>query len=132
MKYFKEKSATRSLSLFGPNSLFQGRMILKEETRIAGRIEGSILTEEFLIIEESAFMQGEIEGIKVEISGRFKGTLKVSDVLHLTATADVEGELIVSKIVVEEGAKLRGSIVYLSQETNEALEVEEEALLPTT
>ena len=114
MKYFKDKAPKTGISLFGPHSFFQGKVILKEETRIAGRIEGTIITEETLTIEETALIQGQIEGVRVEISGEFKGKITVLDTLHLTATARVEGEICATKLIVEEGAQLRGQILNLA------------------
>ena len=114
MRYFKEKPISPSLSIFGHNSFFKGTIIFKEEARIAGRVEGFIQAEEYLILEESSYVQGELEAVKVEISGTFKGKLTILDTLHLTASARVEGEISANKLIVEEGAQLRGHLLQPS------------------
>lgn len=105
-----------SVTLFGNNSFFQGKVILNEEARISGKVEGTIITEEALFIEEPAYVKGEIEGARVEISGEFHGNLKATEVLHLTETARVEGDLTIACLIVEEGAKLKGNVLYLEKE----------------
>jgi len=114
-----------SLTLFGNNSFFQGKVILNEEARISGKVEGTIITNEALFIEESAFVKGEIEGARVEISGEFHGSLKATEVLHLTETARVEGELTIACLIVEEGAKLKGNVLYLEKEVPATLKKSE-------
>lgn len=100
-------------SLLGHQTFFQGKVILKGEARLAGHVEGTIISEDVLIIEESALIKGEINGLIVEISGVFEGNLHAAELLRLTPSARVEGEIAAFKLVVEEGAKLLGKISSL-------------------
>jgi cytoskeletal protein CcmA (bactofilin family) len=100
-------------SLLGSQTSFQGKVILKGEARLAGQIEGTIISEDVLILEEPAMIKGEIQGVIVEVSGVFEGKLHASDLLRLTATARVEGDIAAYRLIVEEGAKLIGKIASL-------------------
>ncbi|WP_186646509.1 bactofilin family protein [Fluviispira vulneris] len=100
-------------SLLGSQTFFQGKVILKGEARLAGHVEGTIISEDILILEESALIKGEIHGVIVEISGIFEGNLYAADTLRLTSSARVEGEISSYKLIVEEGAKLRGKLSCL-------------------
>jgi cytoskeletal protein CcmA (bactofilin family) len=100
-------------SLLGNQTFFQGKVILKGEARLAGHVEGTIISEDVLIIEESALIKGEIHGVVVEVSGVFEGNLHAAELLRLTPSARVEGEIAAYKLVVEEGAKLLGKLSSL-------------------
>ncbi|MGY3803211.1 bactofilin family protein [Pigmentibacter ruber] len=100
-------------SLLGSQTFFQGKVILKGEARLAGHIEGTIISEDVLIIEESALIKGEIQGVVIEVSGVFEGSIKAAELLRLTPTARVQGDIASYKLIVEEGAKLLGKLSCL-------------------
>jgi len=105
-----KKSKGIPFSILGSQTFFQGKLILKGEARLAGQVEGSILAEDILIIEEGANIKGDIQGNFVEICGTFEGNIQVSDTLRITSTAKILGEISACKLIVEEGAKLKGKI----------------------
>lgn len=97
-------------SILGNQTFFHGKLILKGEARLAGQVEGSIVAEDILIIEEGANIKGDIQGNIVEICGLFEGNLTVTDTLKVTSTARVLGEINAAKLVIEEGAKIKGQV----------------------
>lgn len=97
-------------SILGHQTFFQGKLILKGEARLAGQVEGTIIAEDILIIEEGANIKGEIQGHFVEICGLFEGCIQVSDTLKIASTAKILGEIAAHKLIIEEGAKLKGQI----------------------
>ena len=97
-------------SLLGNQTFFQGKLILKGEARLAGQVEGTIIAEDVLIIEEGANIKGEIQGNFVEICGVFEGVIEVSNTLKIASTAKIIGDIAATKLIVEEGAKLKGQI----------------------
>lgn len=97
-------------SILGNQTFFQGKLILKGEARLAGQVEGTIVAEDILIIEEGATIKGEIQGNLVEICGFFEGSIQVADTLKITSTAKILGEIAAAKLIVEEGARLKGLI----------------------
>ncbi|MES2615005.1 MAG: polymer-forming cytoskeletal protein [Bdellovibrionota bacterium] len=97
-------------SILGNQTFFQGKLILKGEARLAGQVEGTIVAEDILIVEEGANIKGEIQGNFVEICGIFEGILQVSGTLKITPTAQILGEISAAKLIVEEGARLKGQV----------------------
>lgn len=104
-------------SILGNQTFFQGKLFLKGEARLAGQVEGSIVAEDILIIEEGANIKGDLQGNLVEICGTFEGIIRVSDTLKITSTAKILGEIVANKLIVEEGAKLKGQINSLDSPT---------------
>ncbi len=113
-----KKKLNIPFSVFGSDTFFSGKLILKGEARIAGKIEGSIFSEDVLIIEETAHVNGEVKGVVVEINGSFEGKIEVSGVLRLASTAKIKGDIIAMRLIVEEGAKLKGNIVSADSAKN--------------
>lgn len=105
-----KKSKGIPFSILGNQTFFQGKLILKGEARLAGQVEGIIVAEDILIIEDGAIIKGEIQGHTVEICGTFEGIIRVTNTLKITASAKIVGEINASKLIVEEGAKLKGQI----------------------
>ena len=105
-----KKSKGIPFSILGNQTFFQGTLLLKGEARLAGQVEGTIVAEDTLIIEEDANIKGEIQGNFVEICGYFEGIINVSDTLRITSTAKILGDICATKLIVEEGAKLKGQI----------------------
>ena len=110
---FSKKYKVLPFSLLGSQTFFQVKLILKGEARLAGHVEGTIISEDVLIIEESALIKGEIQGVVIEVSGVFEGTLHAAELLRLTPSARVQGDIASYKLVVEEGAKLLGKLSCL-------------------
>ncbi|MDR3091739.1 MAG: polymer-forming cytoskeletal protein, partial [Clostridiales bacterium] len=62
-----------------------------------------------LVIGETGVVTGDVFTESALVSGKIVGNVTCSAVLHLTSTAKIEGNLLVSAIVVDEGAKIEGS-----------------------
>lgn len=113
-----EKTSTKKtknipFSILGSQTFFEGKIVLKGETRIAGHVEGVVIAEDVLVIEDGAKINGELHGTNVEICGLLSGSIHVSQTLRIASTACVEGDVFAFKLIVEEGAKLRGKIMSL-------------------
>lgn len=105
-----KKSKGVPFSILGNQTFFQGKLILKGEARLAGQVEGTIIAEDVLIIEEGAYIRGDLQGSFVEICGEFEGNILVTDTLKIAASAKILGEIAAKKLIVEEGARLKGQI----------------------
>ena len=108
-----KKTKNIPFSILGSQTFFEGKIVLKGETRIAGHVDGIVIAEDILVIEDGAKIHGEIHGTNVEICGGLNGSVHVSETLRIASTACVEGEVCAFKLIVEEGAKLRGKIMSL-------------------
>lgn len=87
---------------------FNGKLYTKGASRIGGRIEGSIVSEGLLVIEEEAEIVAEIRAEEVIIQGRVQGKLIASGRVELCPTAEFDGDITTSSLIVREGAKFNG------------------------
>jgi cytoskeletal protein CcmA (bactofilin family) len=101
---------------------FQGKMFLQGESRVGGHVEGSVVCDGVLTVEESAVITGDLNGVVVLFNGRIDGNLKASDLLRLSPTARVYGDLAAKRLVVEDGARIEGRVSYLTPQEASNLE----------
>ena len=119
------KIRSRGISMLADGCSFQGRMFLQGESRVGGHVEGSVICDGVLTVEESAGITGDLNGVVVLFNGRIDGNLRASDLLRLSPTARVYGDVLAKRLVVEDGARIEGRVSYLTtQETNSEVEPE--------
>jgi len=106
-----------SMTILSINCHFIGKLYCKGTSRIAGRIEGEIISEGLLVLEETADITAVVQGEEVVIAGRMKGKLHALDRLEFTSTSVFEGTLQTPCLVVQEGAHLQGQIEMALEET---------------
>jgi cytoskeletal protein CcmA (bactofilin family) len=87
---------------------FTGKFFCKGSTRIAGRIEGHIQSEGFLVIEEDATIHAEIKAEDTVIQGHVVGKIYASIRVELCPTCRVEGDIVTPLLVIKEGAQFNG------------------------
>lgn len=120
------KIRSRGISMLADGCSFQGRMFLQGESRVGGHVEGSVICDGVLTVEESAVITGDLSGVVVLFNGRIDGNLRASDLLRLSPTARVYGDVLAKRLVVEDGARIEGRVSYMTtQESNSEVESEQ-------
>jgi len=103
---------------------FSGKLYCRGSSRIGGRIEGKIVSEGLLIVEEAALITADIHADEAVIQGRVKGTLEATGRVELTSSSIFEGDIKSPVLVVNEGATFNGRAsmpVEASQESSQEL-----------
>ena len=87
---------------------FSGRLYCRGASRIGGRVEGRIVSEGLLIIEEGAVVVAEIQAEEVIVQGAVKGTIIANNRIELSPSSRVDGDLKTPALVVQQGAAFTG------------------------
>ena len=95
---------------------FSGKLYCRGASRVGGRIEGQVVSEGLLIIEEEAIITAEIKAEEVIIQGRVEGKLQASGRVELTATSFFTGDICTPVLVVREGAQFNGQSTMMRKE----------------
>lgn len=120
------KIRSRGISMLADGCSFQGRMFVQGESRVGGHVEGSVICDGVLTVEESAVITGDLNGVVVLFNGRIDGNLRASDLLRLSPTARVYGDVSAKRLIVEDGARIEGRVSYLTtHETSSEVESEQ-------
>ncbi len=87
---------------------FSGKLYCKGATRIGGTIEGEVIAEGLLIVEEDAVINASVKAEEIVIHGRVEGTISVQRQIEMCSTADVQADVATPNLIVHEGALFNG------------------------
>jgi cytoskeletal protein CcmA (bactofilin family) len=105
------QSMSATPGLIGKAIRIKGELHGAEDLIIEGKVEGTIaLTKNHLILERSAVITAHVDVENVTIKGSMNGNTQASNKVEITADARVIGDIKAPRIVMEEGAKFRGTV----------------------
>ncbi|MGE0171448.1 MAG: polymer-forming cytoskeletal protein [Oligoflexales bacterium] len=87
---------------------FNGKLFCRGSTRIGGKVEGEIVSEGLLIIEEHASIRANIKADEIVVQGRVNGKVEARTRVELCPSATFEGDVMTPILVVKEGAHFDG------------------------
>ncbi|RLA65030.1 MAG: hypothetical protein DRQ88_02770 [Epsilonproteobacteria bacterium] len=88
---------------------FDGNLSFQGMARISGVINGSIFSNDTVIISEGALINADISANIILISGSVKGNLKASSRVEIVKPARFEGTITTPSLIVEEGVIFHGT-----------------------
>ncbi|MHB1844525.1 MAG: bactofilin family protein [Deltaproteobacteria bacterium] len=77
---------------------------------IEGRVEGEISLRNTLTIEESGEVSADVELTSIIVNGKLNGNIAATDRVSISSSARVVGDIKAPRIVIEDGARFKGSI----------------------
>ncbi|GEM_PF-6715936 len=116
----KKRSAgkTPSVNMLSEGAKVKGEVFVEDDIRIAGTLEGDLVTKGKAIVTSSGKVDGNIRGKFADIAGNVEGELKISDKVVIRKSAVIEGNVFTKTLLVEEGAQFDGSL-HMSKESLE-------------
>jgi cytoskeletal protein CcmA (bactofilin family) len=87
---------------------FQGELRFRDTFRVDGKVKGRIVSENTLIVGESATVDAEIDCGVVSIRGTVTGRVKGRERIELLSGSRVQASLASPRLVIEEGAFFQG------------------------
>lgn len=113
IKFFSRGDGLDWTGFLDRQARIEGTLEAPGTFRLDGALRGRILSRQALVLGETADVEGEIEGQRVEIFGRFHGTLRATERVEIHAGAAVSGEVYAPCLVLEPGGRFDGHC-YLS------------------
>lgn len=105
------RSASSTQAAVGPTIVVKGEISGEEDLVIAGRCEGSIkLPKNTLTVLSGGHVQADVDANVVEIEGQVEGDVGGVDKVLITATGRMEGNIKAPRVILNDGAKFKGSI----------------------
>jgi cytoskeletal protein CcmA (bactofilin family) len=104
-------SANVGFSVFDAPMIIHGDLETDGSLRIDGRLEGSILRADVLVLGKDASIEGDVNAREIIIGGTVHGNIRASSRVEIQAEATVEGDIDASVISIHEGGKVRGRLV---------------------
>lgn len=98
---------------------FEGKLYCKGASRIGGRIQGKVISEGLLIIEEEACIEADIVVDEVIVLGKINGKLRANKRIELCESSHFQGEIITPALIIKEGARFDGRATMSESADNE-------------
>ena len=114
----KSLSETAVANRFNKGTIVTGDISTETDLRIEGIINGEINAVGKVVIGQTGEVKGNIRAGECAVEGKLFGNVYAKNLLIIKSTAKIEGDLIYKKLVVEEGALIKGSLIV--DESNSA------------
>ena len=106
-----EVDERRATAWIGQGVVIEGRITSSQDLRIDGRVEGTIeVGDHVLMIGARAEVKANLVAKSILISGTVIGNVTATDRLDLQATGSVEGDISSPRLVMVDGAVVRGRV----------------------
>jgi cytoskeletal protein CcmA (bactofilin family) len=101
----------RDVATIGRSIRIKGEVRGDEDLLIQGRIEGSVNLEQHSItVGADGEVKASIVGRIVTVEGSVEGNLTADEQVILRGSAFVRGDIVAPRVVLEDGARFRGSV----------------------
>jgi cytoskeletal protein CcmA (bactofilin family) len=114
LKFFTQREGPDWTGFLDRDARVEGTLEVPGTFRIDGTLKGKIVSNHALVLGETAEVDGDIDGVRVEIYGRFHGILRASERVQLHSGALVMGDIYAPCLILEPGGRFDGHC-YLSQ-----------------
>ncbi|MBT6326495.1 MAG: polymer-forming cytoskeletal protein [Bdellovibrionales bacterium] len=111
------KKETEISAVIEEGCKLEGNLSFSGVARISGIINGSIFSNNTLIISEAAVINADINANIIIIAGTVKGSIKASSRVEIIRPARFEGTIMTPSLIVEEGVIFHGTTKMSEQET---------------
>jgi cytoskeletal protein CcmA (bactofilin family) len=100
----------------GKSVVFKGELVSSEDMSIDGRVEGTVdVRDHTLTVGPDAEIHANISAKTITIHGAVTGSIKASEKVDIRETGKIDGNITAPRVVMAEGADLRGRIDTLSE-----------------
>lgn len=89
---------------------------------IFGSVDGEVVSEQKVIIEESAHVKGPITAAEVIVSGIINGTVIAKDKLELNPNGSISGNIDTADLLIHSGATFIGECKMPDKKNEKAME----------
>lgn len=95
----------------GSSLRIKGSISANEDIEIDGRVEGPVqMGEGKLTVGQDGNLAGNVEAREASIRGTLVGNLRIRERLEIKSEGTARGDVVTGRILVEDGAYLKGSI----------------------
>lgn len=95
-------------TILGPEAAFDGRLTFQGAVRIDGKFSGEIVTEDVLVVGESAEVTAIINVGSLILNGLVRGNVRAKKAVELHAPARLYGDIETPQLVIHSGVIFEG------------------------
>lgn len=110
----------RGLTTVAVGSRFEGKLSGATDVVVEGEVEGEVRLGGDLVVAAGGKIAGDVEARTVRIVGVVEGNVRGRERVELAATGSLTGDVSAVKVVISEGAFLKGKIEMHGSESGSA------------
>jgi cytoskeletal protein CcmA (bactofilin family) len=96
--------------IIGRGTLVRGNLSGSGDVVVEGRVEGTVALKDQLTVERDGKVLADVELENLTVHGEMSGDVVVADRVLISSTAKVVGDIKAPRVVIEDGARFKGSI----------------------
>ncbi|HAF17108.1 MAG: polymer-forming cytoskeletal protein [Syntrophomonadaceae bacterium] len=119
MAFIKKRPINeKAESILGTGACWEGTLKTEGSLKIDGRFKGQVVAAGSIVIGENAHVEASLEGSNILIAGTVHGEVKAEGKLEITPKGKLYGNFTAVKLLVDEGAIIRGECLMDSNSVN--------------
>jgi cytoskeletal protein CcmA (bactofilin family) len=99
-----------SQCVIGKNIQIRGKLSGAEDLVVEGRIEGTVALKNHLTIEQTGVVEADVDVRDLTVHGEMRGDIAAVGSVSVSNAAKVVGNIRAPRIILEDGARFKGSI----------------------
>ena len=96
------------VTILGPGTQMNGTLSCTGTIRIEGQMEGTVQSDDSVVLLDTGLVKGDILAGQVIVSGEVRGNIKAVDRLEITPRGKVRGDIVAPRICIHEGVFFEG------------------------
>ncbi|TVQ98953.1 MAG: polymer-forming cytoskeletal family protein [Spirochaetaceae bacterium] len=98
----------RTATRLGRNVSLKGTLRFRDSVRVSGRLEGEIISDGFLYVEEGAEVRADVRVGSAVIAGVVRGNIHAADSLEMLPSGKIYGNVRAAKLRIADGVVFEG------------------------
>lgn len=103
------------IGILQEGTTFEGNLSFVGTLKIGGNFKGEIISNDTLIVDETARIEGQIKVGEIIIKGEVQGTVLASEKVTMLAPAKFKGSVSSPNLKIEEGVLFDGASIPMVQ-----------------
>ncbi len=96
--------------IIGRGTVVKGNLSGSGDVIVQGRVEGTVSLKDELTIEQEGKVFADVDIENLAVHGEMSGDIQAGDKVTIASTAKVVGDIKAPRVVIEDGARFKGSI----------------------
>jgi cytoskeletal protein CcmA (bactofilin family) len=96
--------------IIGRGTVVRGNLSGSGDVIVEGQVEGTVQLDDRLTIERGGRVLADVQLSDLVVHGQMSGDIAASDRVTISASAAVVGDIRAPRVVIEDGARFKGSI----------------------
>jgi cytoskeletal protein CcmA (bactofilin family) len=129
-RILQPESASSGAAAIGAGVRIIGQIYSKEDLYVSGDLQGSVEVDHTLTIGPNATLHASVNAREIVVLGMIEGDVEATERIEIRKEAEVIGDIRTPRIIIEDGAYLKGSIDVLRTQSPRLAIAPEKPVVP--